>query len=211
MIAVIGKPKLIIIGVLVVAIGVLAAGVYQYLIPQTVKYKRELSSLDSQISSVRSDLSAIQLEFEQLEERESDYKALQALGFFNTQDRITARNILSNVQEESGVIYVKAAVGSIENIENKGAEKAGHQVLQSDLNIDIDSFDDLDFYEYIFLLNKYLPGYVTINRLALTREQNLSGDLLRQIASGGTPVMVSANVEGRWVTMAPLAENEEAE
>lgn len=209
MIGVIGKTKVIIIGAFVLFICVLAFITYRYLIPETVKITRDSSRINGEVSKMRGDLSAITLSLEELMARQGEYEKIKSSSFINDQDRRLARQVLSDVQTESGVVFAKATVGSIQEIENAEAEKAGYRVIESAISVDIDSFDDVDFYEYIFLLKNELPGYVKINELVLKRERNLSGTLLRQIASGENPKMVSAKINATWTSLAPKVDEEE--
>ena len=82
MIDILGVQRILILFVLVVVNALLAAGVYMYLIPENTAKLREKNNMQSQVSTIRGDIDRMQIEFEQLEEQQAEFKELDADSFF---------------------------------------------------------------------------------------------------------------------------------
>ncbi len=75
--------------------------------------------------------------------------------------------------------------------------------MSSPVTIDIKAVDDVDVYEYLYLIDEFFPGHVTVESIELKREANINLTILRSIASGGNPELVTAKIEAIWRTMVP--------
>lgn len=206
MIQVLGTKRILTLGAMLAANVVLAAGVYLYLMPQKMKMQGELNSMKSQVSTVQTDISRMQVEFEQLEQQQAQFDVLKADGFFGAQGRRQAEKILESIQKQAGVVAAVAniAPGNVED--NEEAQKAEHKILVSPINIRIEAMDDVDVYRYIYLMQKFFPGYVSVERIAMERKSAITGPVLRNIASGANPQLVHADIDVLWRTMIPQAD-----
>lgn len=203
MIQVLGTRRMIILAGLVALNALLAAVVYGYFMPDKIKVTRNLAAVSGQVSTLHADVSNISIELDEIQEKQGEYEGIVGDGFFSDQDRRQAEGILRDVQEQSGVIFVKASVGGKKVIENDLAQKAGHVIIESIVSVSIDSLDDIDLFHYIHLMQTSLPGHVTIDTMTIKRQRDLTGALLRRIASGNDPEMVNASVDFKWRTMVP--------
>ncbi len=203
MIAVLGIKRVIVLLLLAAACGVLGASVYMYLAPEVMGKKRELSGLQGQVSTLRADIGRMQVEFEQLEEQKEEFEVLAADGFFKDQGRRQAEQILNQIQKTSGVSKAIASIASGEIEENEEAKKAEHKVLKSPIEIRLEAFDDINIFHYLFLVEHYFPGHITVEDVHLERQADVTGTVLRAIATGSNPSLVQANVQMMWRTMIP--------
>lgn len=203
MIRVIGTKRVLTILTLIAMNGLLAAVVYMYFVPQRFAAEGELRGLRGNISTVQSDISRMQVEFDQLKLQQARFDALRQRGFFGAQGRREAELVLRKIQQQSGVIsaLVNIMGGAIE--ENEEALKAEHQVLASPVSIHIEAMDDVDIYRYIYLVQEFFPGHVSFENLSMKRNAEVSGTVLRAIATGGKPQLVTADISMTWRTMIP--------
>lgn len=203
MIDILGIKRVILLLVLVGINALLAAVVYLYLTPEVVKKERSYSSLSSEIGRISGDVQRMQIEFDQLEEQQASFKELEADGFFRNQSRRMAIDVFNEIQEKSNVSTAIASIqaGVIED--NEDAQKASYKVLKSPIQVKIESLDDVDVMNYLFLVDNYFPGHVSIEKIKLSRESDVSGTVLRGIASGANPPLVKAEVDMVWRTMIP--------
>jgi hypothetical protein len=203
MINIIGTRRLLILVSLFALNLALGALVYLFLIPQKLNKERELKGVQSSISTLQTDIDRMQIEFEQLEAQQERFVALKKKGFFSNQRRRDAEIVFESIQRKAGVVSAVASVlaGSIEN--NEEAQKADYKVLVSPVKIRIEAIDDVDIYKYIYLLSTYFPGHMTVDKIDLQRNANVSGTVLRSIAGGVNPALVQADVELMWRTMIP--------
>ena len=203
MIKVIGIQRLVILGVLVAANVLLAAVIYLYLIPQESKLARDLRVLKSSNQSKSSDIDRMQIEFEQLGEQQDSFERLKQDGFFKAQIRSVAKNILNDIQGESNVVSARTKISAGRIEENEEAKKSKYKLLVSPVVLEIQAYDDSDIYRYLFILEKKYPGHLSVDKILIRRTGDISGPVLRAIATKANPVLVTANVELSWRTMIP--------
>jgi len=203
MIAVLGIKRVLVLAVLLALNGLLGAGVYLYLIPETQVKERELRSLRGNVSTLRSDIGRMQVEFDQLEAQREEFENLAKDGFFKDQSRRQAEKMFNVIQKRSGVAKAIASVKSGEIEDNPEAKKAEHKILKSPIEIRLEAFDDINIFHYLFLVENYFPGHVSVENIRLERQADVTGTVLRAIASGKKPALVSAKLDLVWRTMIP--------
>lgn len=203
MIKLLGAKRILLILILLGINIFFAAVLYMYLTPEQLKKQRELRTLNGQVASVRGDIDRMQIEFEQLEEQQAEFDILKADGFFKNQGRRQAELVFKRIQDESKVISAVATVRAGVVEDSVEAQKAGHKILKSPVDIRIEAMDDTDVFRYLYLIDEFFPGYVTIESIKLERDAEITGTVLRSISAGGNPPLVHADVKALWRTMIP--------
>ncbi len=165
-----------------------------------------MRALKGQISTKQGDISRMQVEFDKLAEQQNRFEQLKGKGFFFNQDRRQAEIVLENIQKQAGVISARAEMqaGVIE--ENEEAKKAEYNLLKSQGKIHIEAMDAVDIYRYLYFISYYFPGHITFQDIAMERKADVTGPVLRGIASGLNPSLVQADVSLIWRTMIPKSE-----
>ncbi len=205
MIKILGIQRVAILAGLISLCLVLGGVTYGYLMPANLTAENKLRGLKSETSTIMEDLAKIDQEFAQLEDQREKFKALQDDGFFKDQDRFEAERVFKRTQQESGVVSATASISSGTIVDDENALKAEHKILKSDVKIEIDAANDFDVFRYVYLLDKYFPGHISIVSFKLSRDGELTGSVLRSIASGDDPVLVRAEVNLAWRTMIPMS------
>jgi hypothetical protein len=206
MIRVLGTKRILMLIFLIAINAALASSVYLFLMPQHIKKQRELSALNGQVSTVRTDIDRMQIEFDQLAEQQNRFEKLKEKGFFYNQGRRQAELVLEKIQKQAGVVAAVANIQAGMVQEDEEAQKAEHKILSSPVKIHIDAVDPVDVYRYVYLLDNFFPGHVAINNIRMVRTDEVTGPVLRSIASGSNPVLVQADIEMTWRTMVPQSE-----
>lgn len=211
MIKILGKKRVLTLLLLVVLNAALIAAFYAYLVPHKEEKDRELRVVRGQVSSTRADIERLRVELQQIEYQKDDFEALQKDGFFTKQNRRDAKIVLEQIQQESGVISAVASIESGEFVEDQEAAKAEYKILLSEMNIDIKALRDVEIFKYISLLEDFFPGDLTVKKVTLSREEDLSATILRAIAASENMPLVEAQIQLQWRTMVPMSEilNEE--
>jgi len=96
MIKVLGFRRIIILLVLLGINAALGYAAYMHFIPQQSVKERELRSARGQVSTLRSDIDDLQIEFEQLDDQRAEFELLKKDGFFDGQSRRKAELILQS-------------------------------------------------------------------------------------------------------------------
>ncbi len=203
MISVIGGRRLLVLLTMVILNALLAAGFYLYLEPQKDQLSKEVRRVQGQISSRETDISSLQLEREKLLEQQGTFEKLKQLGFFSAQDRILARERIEEIRELSRVLAIKYTIKPASLETNDEIKKAGHIVLSSPFNVEIDALDDIDIYRFIYLLKTSFPGHVSFDKMEVIKSQDVTESVLRQIGSGTPVVLVRAKIDFTWRTILP--------
>lgn len=203
MINVIGVRRLIVLAVLLIVNGTLAAAMYLYVNSELDRSGRDLKKLRQQVSTVQSDIDRMQIEFEQLGKQQNQFDALKEGGFFSVQTRSIAKEKFKKIQQDARVISAVANVKSGHLEDNAEAAKAKHKMLVSPIEIEIKAFDDGDIYKYLHLVETEFPGHVSVETINIRRISDVNAPVLRAIATGANPELVQANVVMMWRTIIP--------
>jgi hypothetical protein len=205
MINILGIKRVIILAVLIVLNAGLAAGIYAYMNPALEKKNRELRSSRSQANNVQNDIDRMQVEIEEFADQQVLFEKYKADGFFIEQNRRQVQDLFKLIQEKSGVSVATVAVNPAIVEENEEAEKAEHVILKSTVQVALEALDDQDVYRYLYLIDKFYPGHVTVERVEFERDAEINGTVLRAIAGGKNFPLVKADLELVWRTMVPKA------
>ncbi len=203
MIKVIGTKRIIILLALIGLNAALAAAIYLYVIPESSRTAKKVRTLRSQNQAKQADINRMQIDFEMLGKQRDAFDELNRRGFFKSQVRSVAKKIFKDIQDEAKVVSAVVLIkpGVIED--NEEAKKSNYKVLSSPVKITISSYDDSDIYRYLYIMENKFPGHLSINNMTIKRVSDVSGPALRAIATGGNPVLVTANVDLSWRTMIP--------
>lgn len=203
MIALLGFKRVAILAALVGLNLLIGSAAYLYLIPEFKRKETENRGLQGQISTLRSDIDRMQVEYEQLQSQQEFFTELKTNGFFDRQGRRAAQTALENIQQEAGVNSAVTSIEALSVIEDPEAAKADHKILSSPMNINIDAVDAVDVFRYVGFLVQKFPGHVEIAHFRMERKADINGTVLRAIASGENPKLVEAEIKTIWRTMVP--------
>lgn len=203
MIRILGLKRIILLGLLVVLNVLLAAAVYLYMNPQEVKKQRELQGVQGEIATLSDDISRMQIEFDDIERQKSRFQELVNDGFFRDQSRREAEELIRRIQVSSNVVTASASIASGEVVDDEEAAKAGYKILKSPVSLTIEALDDVDVYRYLYMVQRYFPGYITYEKLTMERMAAVDASVLRALASGATVPLVKASINMTWQTMIP--------
>lgn len=203
MMSVIGYKRVLLILILIGFNALLAAGLYLYIAPLKQDTERQLSALKGEISARRGEIAQLQDDFTRLEAQRVRFEELRSLGFFNSQDRVIAREKFDEMQGISRVLSAKYVVEAADIETNAELEKAEHVVLGSPVKVEIDALDDIDIFRFIYLLETSFPGHAGIESIDLKRGARVNEAVLRQIGSGQPVVLVSGTVDFVWRSAVP--------
>lgn len=209
MIGVLGVKRIVALLLLLCVNVVLAMAIYMYLTPREERQRQELNGLRSEISTTQADIARMEVEFTQIQEQKEEFSKIEADGFFKNQSRRQAEEMFGRIQKTSGVTVAVANIDAGVLEDNEEAQKAGHKILKSPVQIKIEAIDDVDLFHYLFLVDNYFPGYITVEKVSIARDADVSATILRGIAAGSNPPLVTATVDVLWRTMIPEVKTDE--
>lgn len=205
MIGVLGVKRIVALILLLCVNALLAVTVYQYLIPREAEQGRELGTLRGQISTAQGDISRMEVEFDQIQAQKEEFEKLEKDGFFKDQSRRQAEDVFKQIQRTSGVATAVASISTGTLDTNEEAQKVEYKILKSPVQIKLEAIDDVDLFHYLFLVDNYFPGHVAVEKITIERQADVNGTILRSIAAGDNPPLVTATIDVLWRTMIPAA------
>lgn len=205
MIEVLGLKRVIILAVLVILNAGFGYATFMYFDPELAKIDRDMRKEQGRERTIRTDISNIQLEFEQLETQQGVFNMLQDRGFFSNQSRRNAQGVFLDAERLSGVTQAVVNVRPGVVVANEDAAKADHILLQSVVDITVRSVDDVDVMEYITYLKENFPGYLSVEQMSVVRKAGIDNTILRAIATGTNPPLVETKLSLKWTTMVARA------
>jgi len=201
MIRIIGMQRFL----LLLILGGMLAGLFLYdwyvLKPDLLKHQRELSANHSAINEMRTNMDNIVQGMALFEEQKSQFEDVRQYGFFDLQDRVATRKRLNAMQKESRLMSAKYTIKQAVIEEGGPAEEAGYKLLNTEIIFSLSGLEDMDIYNFIYLLNYGFPGQISIDSISISRDKEVTEPLLRQIGVGGSEPIVKANLKVRWHTM----------
>lgn len=81
-------------------------------------------------------------------------------------------------------------------------------IVRQDAKLRFQAISDLQVYAFMHSLSHKLPGIVRFTKFRLTRKSPFDNGVLVQIASGGAPHMVEAEIAFDWFAFKPEASDE---
>lgn len=202
MLQVLGRNRVALLVVLVFFNAAMAFGLYQWLTPERVKSQGLLTSARSQLEERRAEIQRLKEEYALLQSQIRYFKELEARGFFNDQNRVAARESFEKLREISGVLKAKYNIKAGQLIEDTRADEAGYVILQSPINVELDSTDDVDVYSFLKLIQEYFPGKVDVASMEIVRSETVTSELLNKMSEGEPSPVVKSKIDFEWKTMA---------
>lgn len=202
MLQILGRNRVILLVVLAFFNAAMAFGLYQLLAPERIKSEGALSSARSQLEERRSEIQRLKEEYALLQSQIRHFKELESRGFFNDQNRVSARESFEKLRELSGVLKAKYNIKAGELTEDPRADDAGYVILESPISVELDSTDDVDVFSFLKLIQDYFPGKVDIVEMQIQRAENVNSDLLEKMSDGDPVPVVKSRLDFQWRTMA---------
>lgn len=202
MLQILGRNRIALLVVLVFFNTAMGLGLYHLLIPEKTKAEGLLSTARGQLEARRMEIQRLKEEYALLQSQIRYFKELEARGFFNDQNRVAARESFEKLREISGVLKAKYNIRAGELFEDERANEAGYVILQSPIEVELDSTDDVDVYSFIKLIQEYFPGKVDIASMTIEKAEDVSSELLGKMSSGEPIAVVKSKINFQWRTMA---------
>jgi hypothetical protein len=204
MIRIIGVQKAFLIALLAgLTVAIFLYGSY-VLGPQIEQKDREVRSTRSTLSEITNNTNALMSGLEKFEEQREVFAQVQQSGFFNDQSRVEARNRIEALQEEAQLMAARYNIRPAKDITSDELQQSGYKILESEMDFTLEAVQDEDIYHFLYLLTQGFPGQVAVSSLVISREQELTQPLLRNIGlKAPFNPLVESTVKVRWRTMVP--------
>jgi hypothetical protein len=202
MIRILGLNRIIWIVACILLMAGVGAGVYYYLTPELERYQGEVKKVNGQITMKRGQIQQLKLEYAQLKDQIVKFNKIKASGFFNAQDRVTARETIKELTSQARLLKSELNLqpGSVQN--NPKAAETSYVLISGPMSIKINSLDDISAYKFVVALQKIFPGYLEFKSLTMKRAKELDRTVLKGILEGKPDTMIEGTAEFVWWSMA---------
>lgn len=174
----------------------------QYILqPELIQQQRRLSSNQSEVNEMKTNMDKLVKGISLFEEQKNKFNIVRQYGFFDQQNRVETRQRLNAMQKESRLLSAKYTIKQATTEESDIAKEAGYKILNTEISFVLASVEDLDIYNFIYLMNYGFPGQISIEELTISRDKEVTQPLLRQIGVGEAKPLVQANLKVSWRTM----------
>lgn len=163
----------------------------------------ELTKNRSDIIGMQEEMSKLRQGVEKFETERARFERLQALGFFDDQNRLLTKQRFTVLENESDLVSFQYTIKPAQDEFNQLAADAGYKIIHSDIDMTLGAVDDRAIYKFIYLLNYGFPGHVAISEFQIEKGTKLTQPVLRNIGNGDFPSLVKASIKATLRTMVP--------
>lgn len=205
MMSILGRRRITILAVLAGICFVLGGFYLTILFPQVSASDRTLRGLRGDVSGMEETVRSLRASYQEFQINKPDYERIVQVGFFNPQDRMLIRERFQTMKKDAGILNAKYEIDPAEIVPSPLVEDAGHRLLRSKMEINIESIDDLRVYAFLYALGNEFPGRVSFTDINLIRtDKGLSDDIIAQMATNTPPALVNATVKAEWYSLVAL-------
>lgn len=203
----IGVKRTIILAILLAVNLAVAAVFFLQVDPMREDSVRKLSTVNGQIAEKSQKIANIKAELETYKTTLPKYEVLEKKGFTLNQDRFRMSRDLDSVRIRSALAGFSFTINDIKKIDNPDALAAQMQLIDSRIKIEnVVSLLDLNFYDFIDLMQYQFPAHVRVQSFDVVRKDPLNSTALAHIAKGEPVNLISATAYFDWLTVVPKLE-----
>lgn len=173
---------------------------YLYIMPINETYQQNISTTKSKVTAKRAEVNRLIMEHSELAKSIKEFNLLKMKGFFNSQDRVTAREMMNEIARQSGISKAELTLPPAVVVQSQQAADANHTLLSGQMKFKVSSISDRNIFKLIVVLLKSFPGYLEFKDMQIKRVGNFSQDSL--LNARDMPSLVEADINFVWWTMA---------
>ena len=175
---------------------------YYVLRPGIMKSQAALNGHNYEVNKMTEDMDKLIKGIEQFSEHKDLFEVVKERDFFDSQDRLTTRRRLNALRREAKLLPSRYELKSLVIEESTETLETSYRIVRTDIEFQLNALEDKDIYTYLYLLNYGFPGHVTIEEIDITRDLDVTAELLKSIGNKKQrqPV-VSAKVKASLRTM----------
>lgn len=204
MIGALGAKRLLVL----IFLALLLAFIYGYgkfiLEPASLDTTRALNNQKSEISRINQVMENLRSDIDKFEVQRDQFNNLQILGFFGDQDRLELRQRFNELQARTGLLSAQYTINPAIVEDNEKAFEAGYKIFNTPINFTLSAMNDSAIYQFVYFLNYGFPGQVTIDKLTIKKNTEITPTVLQKIGVGDPVPIVQASL---LVTLRTLVED----
>ncbi len=208
MINLLGTRVVLSILIAMVVLGAAGSSLYYYLIPTQAQVQQDQRSIDLKIRGKRAEIAQLKIEYDLLKDQIVKFNILKKKGFFNAQDRVTARETIAQLTEKSELLKAELNLAAATVVQDQNAESAKHVLISGPMSIKISSILDQNVFKYMVALQNVFPGYLEFKDFNFTRKYEPADITVQSILKGKPQGLIEGELQFNWWSMASPAQME---
>ena len=168
-----------------------------------------MASLNSNVSSVNGEIQTLQTQYTKAKNSLDLYKTLEnKQGIGESLSRDSAKKLLDRLKEEYLLSSLSLTLTPTVEIKDSPVSTKTATLVSSEVTLRFDGMSDEQIFSFVNAISKEFTGYLRFTRFELTRNKEVTTDVLRSIGKGERPALVSGELSFKWFG---LKANEKAE
>lgn len=207
----IGIKRALILAILL-AINLAIAGLYFLVIePMRSRASIQLAGIEGEIAGLQSKIQGVKRELADFKVNLPKYEELNAVGFFNGQDRFELMRNLDRVKDQAGLAGFPFDVTEIKEVSNSDAAASKSRLVYSRISIkELPVLVDSDFYSFVDTMQQTFPAHVRLNSFEIARVNHMDAQLIKDIRAKKKHTAMNVKVSFDWLTIVPAATDKPA-
>ena len=202
MIDILGKKRLITLGILIVANAVVGYGWYEGVRSAITDLEKKESGLQRTISQRRADLLRMQDEWSNITNQIAKFRDVEDSGLLDEPNLAVSSEIIDGHVTDAGILSATVDYGQASKVQSRQADQIGYVVLSKPITVRIDdAFDDNDVFDFVNRVQERFPGRINFSKLHIQRGQDFSVGTLQEITNGKPVGLIKGEYSFEWKSM----------
>jgi len=163
-----------------------------------VQLQLTIDALDWSIGEITQRIATIDQELGVIREKGRRYDQILLTGFAAPQQRLHANQLIEELSRKHQLGAVSYNFNPEIIKEVRGESGVDFVISQTDVSIDMAGYTDYDIFGFVAEFAQRLEGQVQILSLQVTRNSEITEELLRQVAIGSMNRVFSGTLRLRW-------------
>ncbi len=200
----IGTAKIFILIVLAVLCAFFAFLSLYFLDSKLIKDTRTLNAVQGEVTDLSEKTEKLKESAVEFEKHIKTFLKMEKDGFFNQQTKGQETGaIIDAAIQQADLIAYKYEIKSAETINAPQLKEVGRKLISSEIHFDLKALDDVDIYKFFNLLISTLPGEVLVQEGLVSKKEQITPELLREIGTGKKIPIIEAKGIFLWRTIVP--------
>ena len=170
-------------------------------------YQASSESLESQVDAIAASTSALSAKYDKVRENPALFKKVTQL---QSENRLSisqqvVKNRFDYLRDKYYLADLHLVMSPIADVQGPDYQRKTNVIVSSDVSINFQGLSDEYAYGLLNALQQDLPGSSKITSLTLTRQGDVTKDMLRTISETGAAPLIKGEIKFVWFGIKPAA------
>jgi hypothetical protein len=175
-------------------------------------YKKSVEVMESKVQAITASSDALSGQYDNLRHNSELLKKILELQsrnelLFTSQ---AAKDRFGYLMDKDHLSNMHLSMSSAKEMHGDGYKRPTAVAVSSDVSIDFEGLSDEYVYNLLKAIGEEFPVSSKITSVTLTRQENITKDVLRTISQTGTAPLVGGEIKFVWLGIKPVGVNDNA-